>query len=520
MPHLVQRKTTVGEWVTRPIRTLVQITRIIWKTITEAVARFISVPRKVIDKIIHSEWVTTYIQVAQTIYKSVVEKFPLLGLFGKLLGFIWKTVIKPFIVWVAKAIRTLKTWIEYAVRWIVEKIQDGWNYITRAIAETVREWVEKTDWIQEWVTKEITVPEIEWKMTFIPMPSLNNPTNITRLLLLAVTAGLITTATKSCVDDWLSQNPPITSTPDIRATAMADAWCMITQTAAAASTQTVMAFTPTPAPTTTPIPMPYTVTVQPGDSLSYFASLFGLTEQEIMQANGMTNNNLFAGQTLIIPVNIPSTLSGVLANILQNERPTQYEFQQAWGALNVFGNSNSPIYPNSWWLADGNLSLPDVMNLVMQGEAAGSQYGQQAVAARYIYYCGTTPDCNGNTAKLLEFLAYYHAWRESGIQSENVSRPPSQNIIDTTAALTGGNTAYLQQIGLSGDLSTGNKDLPFHFANVSNDWNNKLWQKLGRGPNGENNFWVLSINELQQVCPGWGLVSPNMTSDYIPTECQ
>lgn len=241
-----------------------------------------------------------------------------------------------------------------------------------------------------------------------------------------------------------------------------------------------------------------------------------------MLANGMTSANLFAGQTLIIPVNIPPTISGILANILQNERPTRYEFQQAWGALNVFGNPNSPIYPNSWWLADGNLSMPDVMNLVMQGEVADSQYGQQAVAARYIYYCGTTPDCNGNTSKLLEFLAYYHAWRESGVQAGNVSQPPAQNIIDTTNALTGGNVAYLQQIGLSGDLSAGNEDLPFHFANVSSDWNNKLWQKLGRGPNGENNFWVLTINELQSVCPNsaFGILSPDMTGDYIPAECQ
>lgn len=146
----------------------------------------------------------------------------------------------------------------------------------------------------------------------------------------------------------------------------------------------------------------------------------------------------------------------------------------------------------------------------MQGEVADSPYGQQAVAARYIYYCGTTPDCNGNIAKLLEFLAYYHAWRESGVQAGNVSQPPAQNIIDTTNALTGGNAAYLQQIGLSGDLSVGNKDLPFHFANVSDKWDELLRNKLGRGPNGDNKFWVLTINELQQVCPSWGLVSPDM----------
>lgn len=507
-PKVVYRKTTVGEWVTRPTRTLVLVTRTIWKTITEAVPRFINRVRQVIDRIVYSEWVTTFRQVAKTFWENVTEKVPLLGLFGKFLGFIWRTILKPVIRMVTEAIRTLQTIVKNVIRTIVEKVQDGWSYIARQVSEIIREWVEKTEWIKTWVTKEITVPEIIWEKSFFPILSFSNPSTIRHLLQLGVTVVLGAITVSQCTTPTPT---PATPTPDVLATAIANAWCLTTQTAQAAFTQTVMAFTPTPAPTATAIPAPYTVTVQPGDSLSYFASLFGLTEQEIMLANGMTNNNLFAGQTLIIPVNIPTTISGVLANILQNERPTQYEFQQAWGALNVFGNPNSELYPNSWWLADGSLSVQDVMNLVMQGEVADSQYGQQAVAARYVYYCGTTLDCNGNTTKLLEFLAYYHAWRESGIQAGNVSLPPAQNIIDTTNALTGGNTAYLQQIGLSGDLSAGNKDLPFHFANVSPSWDTLLRNKLGRAPNGENKFWVLTINELQRVCPSWGLVSPDMT---------
>jgi ribosomal protein L31E len=173
VPKVVQRKTTVGEWVSRPVRTLVQITRTIWRTITEAVPRFVSRIRQIIDRIVHSEWVTTFKQVAKTFWEKVTEKVPLLGLFGKFLGFIWKTFIKPVVRWVTEAIRTLRTWVETIVRTIVEKIQDGWNYITRQVSETIREWVEKTEWVRTWVTREITVPEIVWETKFIPLPSLS-----------------------------------------------------------------------------------------------------------------------------------------------------------------------------------------------------------------------------------------------------------------------------------------------------------------------------------------------------------
>ncbi len=153
----MQRKTTVGEWISRPVKTLVQVTRMVWRMITEAIPRFIDVMKQVVDRVFHSEWVTTFKQVAKTVYQSVLEKVPLLSWLGAIIGFIWKTVIKPFITWVTEAVRTLRTWFENVVRWVVQRIQDGWNYITRQVAETIREWVEKTDWVRQWVTKEITV---------------------------------------------------------------------------------------------------------------------------------------------------------------------------------------------------------------------------------------------------------------------------------------------------------------------------------------------------------------------------
>lgn len=185
----------------------------------------------------------------------MTEKVPLLGLFGKFLGFIWKTIFKPVIRWVTEAIRTLRTWVETIVRTVVEKIQDGWNTITKQISETVREWVEKTDWIREWVTKEISVPEIVWDMKFIPLPAMITTSTILSLL----AAGTLTISMASLLGGTGEQGcgcspcPP-TPTPNYVATA----WGIVTQTAecaqidatntAVAGTQTAMAGTLTPAP--------------------------------------------------------------------------------------------------------------------------------------------------------------------------------------------------------------------------------------------------------------------------------
>jgi hypothetical protein len=215
VPKIVQRKTTIGEWVTRPVRTLVRVTRTIFRTIVEAIPRFITVTRQVIDRIVHSEWVITFRQVAKTFWETVTEKVPLLGFLGKVIGFIWKTFVKPVVRWVTEAIRTLRTWVENVVRWVVERIQDGWNYIARQIAETVREWVEKVEWIKEWVTKEITVPEVVWETTFIPLPSWNNPASIRRLLQLGATVGLGAISLSMC---GTPTPTPAAPTPDIQAT--------------------------------------------------------------------------------------------------------------------------------------------------------------------------------------------------------------------------------------------------------------------------------------------------------------
>ena len=416
--------------------------------------------------------------------------------------------------WVAQIIYTLKTWVENVVHWVVERVQDGWNYITRQVAETIKEWVEQTTWVKEWVEKEITVWDIVWETVPLPLADvLKNPLVISRLGLTAAVLTVLTALVVKCA----TPIPPV-PTPDAVATQIA---CVRTQAAATAyagGTQTAVArFTPTPAPTPIPTLTPYTVIVKPGDTLSKFAAIFGIDEADLMKANHMTDSNLQAGQSLIIPINTDH-LSGILADVLRNERPTDVSSQEAWGAFNVL--TNGEAYPNGWWMKDGTLTPEEMLALVMNGETAGNQQGYKAVVGRYVYYCGMTPDCGGNTANLLTFLSYYQAWRQSGYNGIFAKENPQSEQI--AGALVNGDTAKLQQAGLSASLDPGNPDLPFHNANVTGDWNKILIRKLGRQPDGDRNFWVLSINDLKKVCgPDYGVLSPDMTGkENIPLTCQ
>jgi hypothetical protein len=219
------------------------------------VPRFVQRVRQIVEYITRSEWAKSVIQVAQTVYKWVAEKVPLLNWLGWIIGFIWKNVLKPFITWVAKTIYTLKTWVEKIVRLVAEWVQDGWNYITRQVSETVREWVEKTEWVRTWVTKEITVPEIAWDTKFIPLPSLSFSSILTTDLIrnivkLLLPLGLASISITMCANPSLPITP--TGTPDVQATAA----CLALTIQAELSTQTALAFTLTPLPMATATPDP------------------------------------------------------------------------------------------------------------------------------------------------------------------------------------------------------------------------------------------------------------------------
>jgi LysM repeat protein len=60
--------------------------------------------------------------------------------------------------------------------------------------------------------------------------------------------------------------------------------------------------TPEPTPAPTPTPAPVTYIVQSGDTLNAIAARFGTTVQAIMDANGLTSDEILIGQVLIIPV--------------------------------------------------------------------------------------------------------------------------------------------------------------------------------------------------------------------------
>ncbi|MCA9918296.1 MAG: LysM peptidoglycan-binding domain-containing protein [Anaerolineales bacterium] len=60
--------------------------------------------------------------------------------------------------------------------------------------------------------------------------------------------------------------------------------------------------TPTPNPDTTSDPIPRVHTVAEGENLTYIASLYDITIEDLLALNGLANaDNLFVGQTLIVP---------------------------------------------------------------------------------------------------------------------------------------------------------------------------------------------------------------------------
>ncbi len=418
VPRLVPRVTTVGEWVTRPVRTLVQITRTIWRTITEAVPRFITRVRQVIDRIVHSEWVTAFKQVAKTFLEKVTEKVPLLGWLGKVIGFIWKTVVKPVVRWVTEAIRTLRTWVENVVRWIVEKIQDGWNYITRQIAETIREWVEKTEWVKEFVSRQITVWETVWETKHISFPfsagsgkvAALAPATWSRVLTqlgVTVTLGTLAVTLQKCP---ASTDVPCTPTPATNPT-VAYIQTQAASTVFAGATQTAMAaFTPTPMPTatSTPFQFPADKVFTANDQIftcNDVALYFGVTLDALMTVNpGLNCNavNIGATQFNIPPITlkspseyvsqyncVPSTgqvclspnasAEEMLAYTLFNEGGSSEGSQFSANVMQVILNRANKILDN-WDIDRSQMSRDDYARLVLSVIASPAVSGGNTAA--------------------------------------------------------------------------------------------------------------------------------------------
>ena len=97
--------------------------------------------------------------------------------------------------------------------------------------------------------------------------------------------------------------------------------------AQATETALPLTFSPTPpAPATSQAaaPTPTVYIVKPGDTLGSIAQHFGVTVDEIMAANGITNPNLLnAGDSLIIPVpgSVPPTAAPSTPSLLPTDPP-------------------------------------------------------------------------------------------------------------------------------------------------------------------------------------------------------
>jgi LysM repeat protein len=97
--------------------------------------------------------------------------------------------------------------------------------------------------------------------------------------------------------------------------------------AQATETALPLAFSPTPlapAASQPAAPTPTVYTVKPGDTLGSIAQRFGVTLDELMAANGITNANLLnAGDNLVIPVpgSVPPTAPPSTPSLLPTDPP-------------------------------------------------------------------------------------------------------------------------------------------------------------------------------------------------------
>ncbi|MBF0779505.1 MULTISPECIES: LysM peptidoglycan-binding domain-containing protein [unclassified Granulicatella] len=62
-----------------------------------------------------------------------------------------------------------------------------------------------------------------------------------------------------------------------------------------------------------PVSTPKSVTVQPSDTLWRISHRNGVTVDELKQANGLTSDTIYVGQTLVIPQSVPSSISAANA---------------------------------------------------------------------------------------------------------------------------------------------------------------------------------------------------------------
>ena len=134
-----------------------------------------------------------------------------------------------------------------------------------------------------------------------------------RVIRAATALGLAGTLTAmaACSRPGSTDNPTPTATTAVRITASPSAARPLSPVASPSPQRAATATAPGAAPTVAPTPSPTRVTgtvpgqkyvVQPGDTLVAIAEEFGVTVQELIDANGLTNPDVLrVGQELIIP---------------------------------------------------------------------------------------------------------------------------------------------------------------------------------------------------------------------------
>ncbi|HLB47602.1 MAG TPA: hypothetical protein VJL59_11405 [Anaerolineales bacterium] len=222
---------------------------------------------------------------------------------------------------------------------------------------------------------------------------------------------------------------------------------------------------------------------------------------------------------------IPDATLGIaetLATYLPTEDPEGSK-GEALATLRDFADPNG-VYRSAWWFADdGAADIYEVLAVVFQTEGNLNVQVQQVVAARYLWYCGGIgAGCSGSA--LINFLSYFQPWREPWTAGQRFANAKAQDFVPfaqdlvlqrpgiLTALIPGADTYIRDPNSLAQRTSIDWPNTPFHFANVHPTWDTYLRQTLGRGPNGANRLWVLTMTEASQVCPS-SFVCENMTKE-------
>jgi len=193
----------------------------------------------------------------------------------------------------------------------------------------------------------------------------------------------------------------------------------------------------------------------------------------------------------------------------------------AFATLRDFADPNG-VYRGAWWFQnDGTADIYEIIAVLFYTEANLNVKVQQAIAARYLWYCaGTGVECNDS--QLMNFLSYFQPWREPWNAGARFTSPKAQDFLPfardlvlqqrgvLTALIPGADSYVRNPDGLEARTPVDWPDTPFHFANVDPSWDNYLRQALGRGSNGANRLWVLTMAEATRVCPS-AFVCENMT---------